>query len=900
MKRIDETKLTDYVMGELDAAARAEVEAAMAEDEQLRTQCEELQRTLNLLKEPQLQPVLGQDRREALRAAAREPQKGRLLQFPGIKFAAALLVFGGALVLWSEKYGAPGYGPETSQSASLSEIGYSKGDAGDLSGLGYSGSGLGGEMGYADTADSQPLQSLGYAEDKSAPSGDGVSGRLAKGVKDGNERGAYKGPGDSVPRGSEAWNFDGDASQPVMDLGVHVLAPDAALPAENPTIGHMTVPGTPGTPSTPGRALPEDFPLDQFNLSPSNEGLAVLSRAENLNQAPLESLGYASEPLAEDAEETTLDFRGLGNDTSTGSVDDLVFNDFGDDDARAKSEDVQGAYERRLHRYQPPHLEEPICTLTDGYGRRYIDAQVIEHLHPAHPQESPQEMFFRFYGDNPEVFSRFESLSTFAADVDTASYPMARNYLVNDQLPPKAAIRTEEFVNYFDYDLPAPTEEDFTVHLNASQTVFGDERLLVSIGIKAREVAAAERKPMNLVFVIDKSGSMAGERMQLVKDALMLLVDQIRDTDTIGLVTFDSTGHVVLESTPGSERYLIRKAIRSLSTGGSTNAGQGLELGYGLMEKVYDPTSINRVVLASDGVANTGETNQARILKRVTARAEAKVDLTTLGVGMGNHNDVFLEQLADQGNGSCHYLDDVAEAERVLVEGFLGTIITVARDVKIQVEFEEEQVLRWRQLGYENRSLAHKDFRNDAVDAGEVGSGHEVVALYEVQAAKEAAAEGKLVTVRLRWKPEGSEKAVERSFSLDFAAASGRWALAPVRLRQQAVVAQYAEVLRRSVHSRTDSYELLVEEATRLVKELSGESEVTELRDMIRRTRDLARWTAPDDRISMLVEEARRQRLLEAELALAAEELDVEDLLHQVRQQNRDLEGQLQEILQRD
>ncbi|MGB0953761.1 MAG: YfbK domain-containing protein [Planctomycetota bacterium] len=945
MKRIDETKLTDYVMGELDASARAEVEAAMAEDEQLRTQCEELQRTLNLLQEPQLQPVLGQDRREALRAAAREPQaaavgsavgsdgaaaasgsgKGRLLQFPGIKYAAAFLIFGGALVVWSEKYGGERFEPATSQAAALDALGYGGGHSQSMEAMGYVG-------GSADSAPESeiplsltPIMELGYAAETKPALGGGAGGRLGKDSKVGKERGTYKGPGDSVPNGNVAWDFGQGVGTPEAQLGALMVAPDAAAPVQTPTIGYMSTPGsassselqesmlpdptlgplgqlekegddlrdklrqrdqglaessTPSAPATPGAPKTSSDGQQWDRLAKDDEQAALLSRTENLYDA---DMGLALEALG---------YNGLVEEDASGAY----FDDFGDGDTRGRIENIRGAYEDRLRKQH----EEPICTLTDGYGRRYVDAQVIDHLHPAHPQETPQDMFFRFYGDNPEVFSRFESLSTFAADVDTASYPMARNYLVNDQLPPKAAIRTEEFLNYFDYAMPAPTEDDFTVYLNAGETVFGDDRLLVSIGVKAREVLANERPPMNLVFVLDKSGSMAGERMQLVKDALMLLVDQIRDTDTIGLVTFDSTGHVVLEPTQGHERYRIRKAIRSLSTGGSTNAAQGLALGYGLMEKVYDPKSINRVVLASDGVANTGETDQTRILKNVTERAEARVDLTTLGVGMGNHNDVFLEQLADQGNGSCHYLDDVEEAERVLVEGFLGTMITVARDVKIQVEFEEEQVLRWRQLGYENRSLAHQDFRNDAVDAGEVGSGHEVVALYEVQPSKNASAEGNLVTVRLRWKPEGSEKAVERSYSLDLAAASSRWELAPVRLRQQAVVAQYAEVLRRSVHSRTDSYEQLVAEATRLVKELSGEAEVSELRDMIRRTRDLARWTAPDDRISMLVEEARRQRLLEAELAMAAHEVDVEELLEQVRQQNRDLEGQLQDILQRD
>ncbi|MFK5956658.1 MAG: von Willebrand factor type A domain-containing protein [Planctomycetota bacterium] len=585
----------------------------------------------------------------------------------------------------------------------------------------------------------------------------------------------------------------------------------------------------------------------------------------------------------------------------------VVFDDFENGDMRARTENILDSYSANIlarseNLYVDVDQEQQLsCTLTDGYGRRFQNLDVLKYLHPQYEKESPADMFFRFYGDNAQTYTSQEALSTFAADVDTASYPMARQYLAHNQLPPKASIRTEEFLNYFDYALPAPKEDDFAVQIQATASKFGGQnQILLSIGIKARDVVAEARPSMNLVFVLDKSGSMAGTRMQLVKDALMLLVDQIRDTDTIGLVTFDSGGHVVLDSTPGTERYRIREAIRSLGTGGSTNAGEGLALGYQMMEKVYDPKFINRVVLASDGVANTGVTDQAQILRQVTARAEARVDLTTLGVGMGNHNDTFLEQLADHGNGSCHYLDDLQEAKRVLVDGFLGTMITVARDVKIQVEFDPKQVLHWRQLGYENRSLAHEDFRNDSVDAGEVGAGHEVVALYEVEPTRKADLESSFVTVRLRWKPEGSDKAVEREYRLNLAAGKGRWDLAPVRLREMAVVAQYAEVLRRSWHAQEDSYSVLRNEAKRLAGELAGEPEVMELVAMIDRTADLARWAPPTDDLSQLLEEARRQRLLEAQLVFGSTENDVEELLLQVRRQNQQLEDQLKEMLQRD
>jgi len=365
------------------------------------------------------------------------------------------------------------------------------------------------------------------------------------------------------------------------------------------------------------------------------------------------------------------------------------------------------------------------------------------------------------------------------------------------------------------------------------------------------------------------------------------------------LVTFDSRGHVLQESIPVRERYKLRRAVRSLSTGGSTNAGEGLALGYEMIEKVFDPKHINRVILASDGVANTGETDQKRILADVRSRAEAEVDLTTLGVGMGNHNDVFLEQLADQGDGSCHYLDDFAEAKRVLVDDFLGTLVTVGRELKIQVEFDPKVVQRWRQLGYENRSLTAAQFRDDSVDAGEVGSGQDVVALYELDLMPEADAEATLATVRLRWIPEGASKAVERSFPMTVGELTGRWGLTSKRLRLAAVTAQLAETLRQSWHARGDDRELLANEAERLAQEWPEQSEVAELRDMIRRAHSLLPRYAAGDELSQLMEEARWMNLRQAEIEqLQQGQNQQEELLEELRLQNAALEARLQELLQ--
>ncbi|MCX8230065.1 MAG: von Willebrand factor type A domain-containing protein [Planctomycetota bacterium] len=535
--------------------------------------------------------------------------------------------------------------------------------------------------------------------------------------------------------------------------------------------------------------------------------------------------------------------------------------------------------------------------ILDGYGHEHRGMRICEHLHPLHPEETPQAMFFRFYGDNAFVPSSQNALATFAADVDSASYPLVRNYLVKKDLPSKDAVRTEEFVNYFTSDLPGPSKGDFSIQLEAGKSLFGDskEMLLLKVGIKAREVARGDRKPLNLVFVVDRSGSMnRGNRMALVKKSLGLLVDQIDAQDSIALVSFNGTAHLELEPTTGEERWKIRDAVQALETGGSTNVADGLLMGYARAEQAFRKDAVNRVILCSDGVANTGETDQKRILEQVRAMSEQAIDLTTIGVGMGNHNDVLLEQLADQGNGSCHYVDDYQEAKRIFVEGFTGTLQTVARDVKIQVEFDPSHILRWRQLGYENRAVAAEDFRNDAVDAGEIGAGHEVVALFEVQLASHVQPVDTLATVRLRWFPDGSKDAqeMEQSLHLGESATSAHH-------RLSAVAAQFAEVLRRSVHAEEDEYDTLLAESEALVQLLPKDTSVAELRDMILQTRNLVEALPEVDPIGRLVREARKIRILEAELRITADRTEKTELfLQELAQQNAELERRIQEHIQ--
>jgi Ca-activated chloride channel family protein len=315
------------------------------------------------------------------------------------------------------------------------------------------------------------------------------------------------------------------------------------------------------------------------------------------------------------------------------------------------------------------------------------------------------------------------------------------------------------------------------------------------------------------------------------------------------------------------------------------------------------------LILASDGVANTGETDQQRILDRVADFTARQVDLTTIGVGMNNHNDVFLEQMANKGDGACHYVDDFDEAKRIFIDKFTGTMQTIARDVKIQVEFDKNSVRGWRQIGYENRSLQDHQFRDDSVDAGEVGAGHEIVALYEVELEPEASksSDVNLATVRLRWKPDGAKSettggvvpAVEKSFQMGMAQVQQAWAETAPRFRMAAVVAQYAEFMRRSYHARGDDYSRLELESERLVAELIQDEQVRELRDLIRKTRDLVRYQPPTDELWKLIEESRRLSLLKQEMQTLEERTaETSELMAELQEANSQLETRIREHLE--
>ena len=441
--------------------------------------------------------------------------------------------------------------------------------------------------------------------------------------------------------------------------------------------------------------------------------------------------------------------------------------------------------------------------------------------------------FFKGYGVNPFIDTEDDNLSTFAMDVDTASYTVARRYVHDGNIPDPDSIRVEEFVNFFDQGYARPEQEAFAIHVEGSPSPFGGaNHWLMRVGLQGKSVLEEDRKDATLIFTIDVSGSMAREdRLELVKRSLRLLVDQLRDSDKVGIVVYGSTGSVLLEPTSGRDKDEILSAIERLRPGGSTYVEQGLKLAYGMAVREVERDRITRVIVLSDGVGNVGNTGSDSILKQVEQNVEEGVTLTTVGFGMGNYNDVLMEQLANDGDGAYYYVDTLAEARRIFVEDLTGTIQTIAKDAKVQVEFNPEAVRSYRLLGYENRRVADQDFRNDEVDAGEIGAGHSVTALYEIKL--HDGAEGEVATVYLRYEDPDSGKVTELRREFDREDLADGFEDAPPRFQMAAVVAEYAEVLRESYWAQEGSLEDVANEARRIRDLLPQDVDLAEFTDLV-------------------------------------------------------------------
>jgi len=453
-------------------------------------------------------------------------------------------------------------------------------------------------------------------------------------------------------------------------------------------------------------------------------------------------------------------------------------------------------------------------------------------------QNKPEEEKNGFYTEGYDniVENKFlaatqEPLSTFSIDVDEAAYSNIRRFLQNGALPPAGAVRIEEMINYFDYVYPKPqNEEPFTVNTEISECPWSPQHKLVHIGLQGKEIPVENLPNSNFVFLIDVSGSMdEPNKLPLVKSSLNMLVDQIRENDRVAIVVYAGNAGLVLPSTKGNDKTKIKEAINELGAGGSTAGGEGIRLAYKIAKENFVQDGNNRVILATDGDFNVGVSSEDELVRLIENERKGGVFLSVLGFGIGNYQDNKMQQLADKGNGNHSYIDNINEAKKVLVKEFGSTLFTIAKDVKIQIEFNPVKVQAYRLVGYENRMLAAEDFNDDTKDAGEIGSGHTVTALYEiipvgvsdafikpVDPLKYQSNEKKIIsngtneimTIKLRYKrPDGDiSKLIQRSVVDD----QTNLANTSDNFRFSAAVAEFGLLLRNSEYKQQGNYQQVI------------------------------------------------------------------------------------------
>jgi Ca-activated chloride channel family protein len=456
--------------------------------------------------------------------------------------------------------------------------------------------------------------------------------------------------------------------------------------------------------------------------------------------------------------------------------------------------------------------------------------------------------FFKNYGVNPFIDTEDDHLSTFATDVDTGSYTVVRGYLLDGHIPPQDAVRVEEFVNYFKYNYPAPQEDVFAVYAEAAPWKFGPARknsFLLRLGLKAKQISEENRKPAVLTFVIDVSGSMGREdRLGLVKKCLRMLVERLKEQDRIGIAVYGSRGRKLMSHKGLDEKDEILAAIESLQAGGSTYAEEGIRIGYEMAEKAYKKGHINRVILCSDGVANVGQTGADDILEVIKQKADKGITLSAIGFGMGNYNDVLMERLGDKGNGYYVYIDTIAEAKRIFEDNLTGALQVVARDVKVQVDFNPKVVRSYRLIGYENRDVPDEKFRDDKYDGGEVGAGHSVTALYELKLWPDK--DGTVATTHVRYKDADTYEVTEFKNSIATKDLNKNFEDSSSNFRLAATVTEFAEILRKSYWAKDATLDSVLEHAQQLGRKFKNDADVIELADLISKAKQLMKKADSD------------------------------------------------------
>ena len=464
--------------------------------------------------------------------------------------------------------------------------------------------------------------------------------------------------------------------------------------------------------------------------------------------------------------------------------------------------------------------------------------------------------------ENPFLKATDNPLSTFSIDVDAASYSNIRRMLNYNQLPPAGAVRIEEMINYFAYNYPQPTGPDpFSINTEIAACPWNETHRIVSIGLQGKKLATENLPPSNLTFLIDVSGSMENEdKLPLVKASLGLLTDQLREQDRVSIVVYAGNAGLVLPPTAGANKTVIKGALEKLEAGGSTAGGEGIQLAYKIAKENFIAKGNNRVILCTDGDFNVGLSSDDALERLIEEERKSGIFLTVLGYGMGNYQDAKMQKLADKGNGNHAYIDNLNEAKKVLVNEFGGTLFTIAKDVKLQIEFNPTKVQGYRLIGYENRMLAKEDFNNDKKDAGELGSGHTVTALYEIipigvksgeldsvdalryqrplQQKEALVFTGELMNIKLRYKQPAGEVSkllqhpvTDNNTSIDASSENLRFA---------AAVAQFGMLLRNSAYKANSSYSR-IEQLARNASQHDPEGYRKEFLELVQKARKLSK-----------------------------------------------------------
>ena len=699
---MDDPRLTAFALGELEGDERAEIAARCAASPELAAEVAAIRGLARALEarlgaaaagaherngDPRGATELRPEQRarllmEAQALAAPRRRRGRRLALRGLVAVAATAAFVVGAQRALERFGGDDVGTSDDR---LAALGYG---GGDEDGLGTAP----GSRQKPEHTGSNAAVTLGDGSAASAPSPDVNALESLRGL-------GYVAETDSSYPDDPNVTIEGALVKPPQDGSVTLSRPDVAYRLSQDS----SLPA-PGNTVAPGQGTPPSIDYETLGALGYGGGGAAPA-APGTGPAGPGSPARVSGTTA--AGESTLEARlDTGDVVSLRAMTAPGAGAAGDDRAK-ELEQLRGlgyvGTDRYRHRYDRPF---PVPN-TESY---------------APIRENP----FRSVADEP--------LSTFSIDVDTASYANVRRFLTSGQLPPADAVRIEEMVNYFTYDDPAPTDgTPFATRLEVAPCPWTPEHRLVRIGIKGRAPAEMENPGRNLVFLVDVSGSMApANKLPLVVQSLQLLTRHLDGQDRIAIVTYAGSSGLLLPSTSCDQKATIAGALASLGAGGSTNGAGGIELAYRIAAESFLSGGVNRVILATDGDFNVGITDQGSLLRLIEEKAKSDIFLSVLGFGTGNTKDATMELLADHGNGNYAYIDTLLEAKKVLVDELRGTLDTIAKDVKIQVEFNPAAVSAFRLIGYENRILAHQDFNDDTRDAGEIGAGHSITALYEL------------------------------------------------------------------------------------------------------------------------------------------------------------------------